>query len=337
MKAVILNADRKHELVAVDDPTPGPGQVLIRSRFCGICGSDLHAPELPDLFQTDVIAGHEFAGEIVAIGPGAEGWAVGQTVTANPNGRVCHQCRYCREGRYNLCHVGTYDNPLGVAVHGGMAEYVAVDTAYLHALPEGLDTRRAAWTEPLAVAVRAVRTSPLRLGDTAAVIGGGPVGQLAVQLLRRAGGRRVVMVEPSAFRRQTALTLGADEALTPTELADRLASVEFAEIDHVLECSGHPSAVQTGLSMVAAGGSIRLVGISPTPPAFDAMAFVTKEVQLLGRFIYVQEFATAIELLAAGMVDVDTLTTSTTPLENFADAFEALRQPEQSMKVLIQP
>ena len=337
MKAVILNRHRAHELVTVADPDPGPGEVLIRSHFCGICGSDLHAPQLTDLFQTEVIAGHEFAGEIVALGPNVTGWSVGQLVTANPNGRVCHECRYCSEGRYNLCHVATYENPLGVAKHGGMAEYVAAHVSYVHALPDGLDTRRAAWTEPLAVAVRAVRTSPLRLGDSAAVIGGGPVGQLVLQLLRRAGARRVIMVEPSAFRRKMALDLGADEALTPDELSARNAADEFDEVDHIIECSGHVTAVQTGLSMVAAGGSIRLVGISPTPPAFDATTLVTREVQLLGGFIYVEEFATAIELLAAGAVDVDILTTGTTTLDAFAEAFEALRQPDQSMKVLIQP
>lgn len=334
MRAVILNDQRRHELVTVADPAPGPTEVLVRPHFCGICGSDLHAPEL-DLFRSGIVSGHEFAGEVVAVGREVTGFAVGQAVTANPNGKVCHACRYCREGRYNLCRVATWENPLGVARNGGMAELVALDAAYVHALPEGLDTRRGAWTEPLAVALRAVRTTPVRIGDSAAVIGGGPVGQLVVQLLRLAGVSRVVLVEPSPFRRQMATQLGADEVLTPQELDAARASGAFREVDHVLECSGFVGAVQTALTMVAAGGTIRLVGMSPTPPSFDAVDLVSREVQLLGGFIYVEEFAQAIDLLAAGRIDVDLLTTHLTPLADFAQAFAALRQPEEAMKVLI--
>jgi len=216
-----------------------------------------------------------------------------------------------------------------------MAEYVALDVAYVHALPEGLDTRRGAWTEPLAVALRAVRTTPVRIGDSAAVIGGGPVGQLAIQLLRQAGASRVVLVEPSPFRRRMATRLGADQVLTPEELTAAQAGDDFREVDHVLECSRFVGAVQTALTMVAAGGTIRLVGISPTPPSFDAMDLVSREVQLLGGFIYVEEFAQAIDLLATGRIDVDALSTHETPLADFAQAFTALRQPEEAMKVLI--
>jgi 2-desacetyl-2-hydroxyethyl bacteriochlorophyllide A dehydrogenase len=335
MKAVILSGERRHELVEVPAPEPRSGEVLVRSEFCGICGSDLHAPELTDLFRSGVIAGHEFAGEIVAVGPDVEGWQPGQRVTVNPNGNVCGRCRYCREGRYNLCQVATVERPAGVAVNGGMAEYVALHTSYLRALPDAVDTRRGAWTEPLAVAVRAVRTSPLRLGDSVAVVGGGPVGQLILQLLRRAGASRVVMIEPSAFRRDTALRVGADEALTPSDAADRLAAGELAELDHVMECSGHPTALQMGLDLVAAGGSIRLVGMPTSPPAFDAVQAIFKEVSILTGFIYVDEFSQAIDLLAAGAVDVDTLTSTVSPLADFADAFAALRRPESTIKALI--
>ncbi len=336
MKAVMLTSRRRHELVDVPEPEPGEGEVLVRPEYCGICGSDLHAPEIEDLFRSGVVSGHEFAGEIVAVGSGVRDWSPGQRVTANPNGHVCHQCRYCREGRYNLCRTGTWENPLGVARDGGMADYVALHTSYLHALPDTVSTRQAAWTEPLAVALRAVRTSPVRIGDSVAVIGGGPVGQLVLQVLRAAGAGAVTLVEPSPYRRDIAARLGADGTLTPAELSDRLAAGEFGEVDHVMECSGHVTAVQTALDMVAAGGSIRLVGMATTPPSFDAVQAITKEVRILGGFIYVDEFRQAIDLLAANAVDVDLLTSAVLPLDGFADAFAALREPEQSMKVLLQ-
>lgn len=334
MKAVILNDERRHELVDRPDPAPGPGEVLVRPHFCGICGSDLHAAEV-DLFRVGVVQGHEFSGEIVALGEGVDGWQVGQRIVANPNGLVCGRCRFCRSGRYNLCPVATQQNPLGVAKDGGMAELVALPTPYLNALPEGMSTRHAAWVEPLAVAVRAVRTSPLRLGDSVAVIGGGPVGQLVLQVLRRAGASHVTLVEPSAFRREMGMRLAADEAITPHELAERLASGEQREVDLVMECSGHPSAVQSGLEMVTPGGTIRLIGMSPTPPSFDGPTAMLKEVSIVGGFIYVEEFPVAIAMVARGELDVDAMTTSVTPLADFAEAFDTLRQPEHTMKVLI--
>lgn len=334
MRAVVLNDERQHELVELPDPEPGEGEVLVRPHYCGICGTDLHAEEL-DIFRPGVVQGHEFAGEVVAVGAGVQGWSVGQRVTANPNANVCHSCRYCRDGRYNLCKVGTWDNPLGVARHGGMAELVALHASHLVELPDRLDTRRGAWTEPLAVAVRAVRTTPLRVGDSAAVVGGGPVGQLVLQVLRRAGAGRVVMVEPSPFRRAMAEKLGADEVLTPQEASERLASGDLREVDSALECSGHPTGLGTAIGLVAAGGSIRLVGMPPSTVPLEAKAAIFKELTIMGGFIYVDEFPLAVRLLASGAVDVDTMTTSTTPLEGFAEAFAGLRRPESSMKVLI--
>lgn len=336
MKAVVLTSRREHELRELPVPTPAADEVLVRSEYCGICGSDLHAPHQPELYRSDVVSGHEFAGEIVAVGADVDGWAVGQRVAANPNSHVCGRCRYCQQSRYNLCHVATWERPVGVAVNGGMAEYVTLHTSHLYALPGAVDTRRGAWTEPLAVALRAVRTSPVRIGDSAAVIGGGPVGQLVVQLLRQAGASRVVIVEPSQFRRDMALKLGAEEAWTPQDLSDALSSSSFEQVDHVMECSGHPSALQTGVEAVTAGGTVRLVGMPTKAPTFDGVHAIMKEISILTGFIYIDEFATAIDLLARDAIDVDALTSLVTTLEAFSDAFAALRQPDATIKALIQ-
>jgi 2-desacetyl-2-hydroxyethyl bacteriochlorophyllide A dehydrogenase len=335
VKAVNLSDQRAHQLVDLPVPQPGPGEVLVRSLFCGICGTDLHAAEIA-MFKSGVTVGHEFSGEIAEVGEDVTGWQVGQLVAANPNGRVCRACRFCREGRYNLCHSATIDNPLGVAVDGGMADYVVLHPDYLRALPDGMSARHGAWVEPLAVAVRSVRTSPFRLGDTVAVIGGGPVGQLVLQLLRLAGASQMVMIEPSAYRRDLAKQLGADIALTPEEAENLCAAGELAGVSHVFECSGHGTALTLALGLVAAGGSIRLVGMAPRPITFDPVLAITREVQILTGFIYVDEFERAIELLAAGQVDVDSLTSSVTPIDDFAAAFDSLRHPESSMKVLIE-
>jgi threonine dehydrogenase-like Zn-dependent dehydrogenase len=334
MKAVRLNDERQTELIVRDDPVAGPGEVLIRSHYCGICGTDLHAAEIA-VFQTGVIIGHEFSGEIVALGDGVTDWSVGERIVVNPNGMICGECKYCRSGRYNLCSVATVQNPAGVARDGGMAELVALAPQYLHAIPDSLDTKTAAWTEPLAVAVRAVRTSPIRVGDSVAVIGGGPIGQLVLQVVRRAGAGLVTLVEPSPFRRELALRVGADEVITPEELGRRVNDGEWEEVDLVMECSGHPTAVQTAVDMAAAGGTIRLIGMAPSPPSFDSQALLFKELSILGGFIYVEEFPIALDLLAKRAIDTETLTTMVTGMDNFAAAFTALKNPESTMKVLI--
>jgi len=334
MKAVALSENRTIELQEHPVPDAGPGHVLLRSEYCGICGTDLHAPDL-DLFLPPVIMGHEFSAEVVAVGPEVTGWSPGMRVTINPNGNICGACEQCRTGRYNLCRVATQVMGLGVCRNGGMAEYASVPAAHLHALPDSVDSLRGAWTEPLAVAVRSVAGSGIRLGDDVTVIGGGPIGLLVVQLVRRAGARRVTLIEPSAVRRALGTKLGADTTFTPGEHATAVADGELRPVDRVFECSGHPSALQSAIDMLTPGGSIQLVAISPRPVAFDAMSAVAKEIQLNARFIYVDEFAGAIDLLARDQIDVLSLTTTIVELDEYDAAFAALSKPDATVKVLI--
>ena len=125
MKAIALSENRTIELQEHPVPDTRPGEVLLRSEYCGICGTDLHAPDL-DLFLPPVIMGHEFSAEVVAVGPEVTGWSPGMRVTVNPNGNICGTCPQCRTGRYNLCPVATQVMSLGVCRDGGMAEYAAV-------------------------------------------------------------------------------------------------------------------------------------------------------------------------------------------------------------------
>ncbi|MEB3371276.1 zinc-dependent alcohol dehydrogenase [Saccharopolyspora mangrovi] len=334
MKAVILSEDRNIDLQDRDITEPGPGEVLLRSEYCGICGTDLHAPDL-DLFKPPVVMGHEFSAEIIATGPGVAGWAPGMRVVANPNGNACQNCDQCRGGRVNLCRVATMAEALGVCRDGGMAEQVVVPAVHLHRLPDTLDSLRGAWTEPLAVAVRAVAHSGLRLGEEVLVIGGGPIGQLVVQLARRAGARKVTLIEPSPMRRGIAHRLGADHVFEPGEHAGAVSGGQLRPVERVFECSGHPTAVQTAIDAIAPGGSIQLVAISPQPVTFDAMSALTKEIQLNSKFIYVEEFDLAIDLLARDLVDVMSLTSSVVELDDYATAFDALNHPDSTVKALL--
>lgn len=216
-----------------------------------------------------------------------------------------------------------------------MAEYVVVSDQQLHRLPDNVDSLQGAWVEPLAVALRAVRRSGVRLGDSVCIIGGGPIGQLAVQLVRRAGATSVTLVEPSPKRRAMAVVLGADHVYEPDEHAAGIAAGDARHVDRVIECSGHPLAVQAGINMLRPGGSIQLVAISPRPLTFDAMSAIAKEIRIDANFIYVDEFASAIDLLARAAIDIASLTSAVMTIDNFNNAFDALRQPEETIKALI--
>ena len=333
MRAVILDTDRSISLADRPQPKVGPGQVLVKPDFVGICGSDLHAPEL-DVFARPVVLGHEFAGRIVATGEGVDRWREGDKVTVNPNANVCHACAACRAGRYNLCGA-IFENSIGLGRDGGMAEAVALDEVYLRSLPDSLSTQHGAWTEPLAVAVRAVRGANYRLGEPTVVIGAGPIGLLVVQVLRRAGATSIGVIEPTEFRRKKALEVGATEAFAPG--AETVAQFTTGEgPSYVFECSGHPTALQTAVSIVAPSGHIRLIGVAGQPTAMNSVDALSKEVTISASFIYDAEFEIAIDLLAAGAIDVDALTSDVLELRQYADAFSRLRGGGTAIKILLE-
>jgi threonine dehydrogenase-like Zn-dependent dehydrogenase len=161
VKAVVLTPERKLELEDRPVREPGPREVLIASEYCGICGTDLHAADL-DIFAPPVTIGHEFSGVIAALGPGVTGWHVGDRVAVNPNGNTCNVCEACRASRPNLCTTAVFDNGLGVRRDGGMAEFATIPAVHLHQLPDSVDSKRGAWTEPLAVAIRTRIRHPAR-------------------------------------------------------------------------------------------------------------------------------------------------------------------------------
>jgi len=259
MPAIALARDRTIRLTERAVPEPADGELLLRVECCGICGSDLHSPDLPDLFPGGFVLGHEFVGTVLSAGSSAETPPVGARVVVNPNGNVCGTCDACLAGRPNHCRVATRRSATGVHRDGGLAPFATVEARAVYRVPEGLMSRRAAWTETLATAVRAVRHSGLRLGDPVMVSGAGPVGLLAIQLLEAAGAGRVSVVEPSSFRRRAALQVGADDAADPSDVpraSDGAPVLWF-------ECSGAARALDTAVRVVPDGGEVIVVGYRP--------------------------------------------------------------------------
>ena len=338
MRAVVLGDDRRVRLEEVPVPEPSSGEVLLRPHFSGICGTDLHAPSLTDHFRSRVIMGHEFSGEVVAIGGQVVGWEPGTRVVVNPNGNVCGSCGACRESRFNLCHPAVFEHGIGIHRPGGMAELVAVDPRVLHRLPDDVSSEQGAFVEPLATAVRAVRRSRFRLGSSAAVIGTGPIGLLVIQALRRAGAGTVVAIEPSAFRRRAATSFGADVAIDPEEANSRgVFGTDIEPPAFVYECAGVPGTLELAVDIVRFGGRVILLGIPSQPVNLTAFTVIGKEIDVVGSIIYLDEFPLTIDLLARKAFDVDSLISLVLPIARFEEAFDALADPVSTLKVLLHP
>jgi threonine dehydrogenase-like Zn-dependent dehydrogenase len=331
MPAVVLTSDGR---VAIQDrprPTLRPNQVLVEVDMCGICGSDLHASQLPQVYRGDCILGHESTGRVAAVGDEVADWAAGQRVAVNPNGNVDGTCVYCRSGRPNFCRQATLETALGLQADGALAPLMAAFPGHLRRIPDELGTLEAAWVEPTATALRAVELAGELTGRTVLVTGGGPIGQLACRIAHLRSPAQILLMEPAAQRAQFA-TASHAVSIAADAAADYATG---SGVDVVFECSGNAAATSTALKLLAPGGILVVVGAGPEP-ALDSATIVLKEITVRGSYIYTDEFDRTIDLLATQQVTVADLTTEITPLPDALAAFEALRAGE-IMKALIAP
>jgi threonine dehydrogenase-like Zn-dependent dehydrogenase len=337
MPAVLLDEQRRFVFGQRPVPQPRPDQVLVGVDLCGICGSDLHAADLPQVYRGGFVLGHEFTGRVLASGDEVTGWSVGERVAVNPNGNIDGTCEFCLAGRTNFCHHATMETALGLQSDGGLEPFVVVSPKTLRRVPEAAGRFEAAWVEPTATALRAVRLAGSVAGAEVLVTGGGPIGQLACRLASHLAAARLFLVEPAPERRAFAEPSHVDVALTPEDATARLSLSHRAslEVDVVLECSGSAAATALALQALRPGGVLVVVGAGPGS-GLDPLTILMKEITVHGSFTYVDEFDDAIELLAAGQIKVADLTTAVVPLDQALTAMESLRAA-QTMKVLIDP
>lgn len=335
MKVAVL-MDRKKILIE-ERPIPaiGEDQVLIKVEYSGICGSDIHSYN--DLmFPAGTILGHEFAGTIAQVGTKVTEHQVGQRVVARPPG-LCG-CRYCQNGQLAYCD-NHFDNTIGLKIQGGFAEYVAAYPYQAVRLPEELTTREAAQMEPLAVSVHAVNNSGIKLGDSVLIIGGGPIGLLILQLVKRAGARKIIMVETSSRRRDKAKELGADVVIDPIAQSpmDYLAANPLS-IDMAFECVGREVTTNYAICCCRKGSRIVLVGAVTQPIKIDQLKVIQKGLTLQASMGYfVDDFQNAINLTATKKIDVETLVSHVLPLDEIDNGFQLLANPENALKILVTP
>ena len=324
----------------IDEPSPAAGQVKIRVRAAGICGTDWHIYQDEFKTQPPVVMGHEVAGEVAAVGDGVVDVTPGARVTTETYFSTCGECRYCRDGRENLC---LNRRSIGSAVHGGFTQYVIVPAQNVHPLPENVDFEAGALTEPLACVVHGVLDArAVQPGDVAVIAGPGAIGLLTLQVAKAAGATVVVLgTDADEHRLQLASELGADHTLNvqqdnAAKLVAEL-SDEGLGADVVLECSGAGPAAQQLLTLVRRGGRYVQIGLFGKPIAWDLDQVCYKELTVTGSNASVPAaWRCALRLLADGTVQTKPLITHRFAITDWADAF-AVFEEKRGVKTLLTP
>lgn len=336
MRAVVIHAahDLRIEDRAAGDP--GPGQVRVRIRAGGVCGSDLHYFQHGGFgairVKHPMVLGHEVAGVIDAVGADVTTLKPGQAVAVNPS-LPCGRCRYCLEGAQQHClDMRFYGSAMrDPHVDGGFRESLVCEATQAVPLPEGLDTTTAAFAEPLAVCLHAARQAGPLLGRRVLVTGCGPIGVLAIAAARMGGAREIVATDLSDAPKQVALQLGADRF--HADGLDRYAA-DKGFFDVAFEASGSPRALLGILPVLRPGGTIVQIGIGGDVPV-PISVLAAKEITWRGTFRFHAEFAMAVEALAARRIDVAPLLTERFPIERAAEAFALAADRSRAMKVQI--
>jgi L-iditol 2-dehydrogenase len=340
MRAAFCTAAGSFALRDLARPQPRPGEVLVRVRSCGVCGSDLHFfhgafPPPP------VCPGHEISGTVAAVGNGANEWREGDAVAVEPL-VVCRECWHCRTGNYQLCR---QLRVLGMMLDGGFAEYVCVPAYALFALPAGVDCEVGGLTEPLAVCVHAVRLAGVGLGDCVVVLGAGTIGLLSIAAARAAGAAEVWCTARHPQQQAAATLLGAARVFTGADAAAALAAAADAStVDVVIETvGGTADTLNDAVQLVRPGGSVAVLGVFTTMPALNALSLVVKEARVVGSLTYGRpgaraDFDVALQLLATRPEAFRRLITHRFPLDEIARGFQSAADKRcGSIKVAIQP
>ncbi len=342
MYAALITGKETVELREFPDPTPAPAGVVVDIAYCGICGTDIHAYQSGKDYNP-AICGHEWSGTVSAIGNEVKTVAEGDRVVVSI-ASACGSCSACRQGQAGYCQqafLSAVGRDSLAPIHGGFAPRIAVAASRVERTDSGLTDEQAAQVEPATVAFHAVRTSHLRLGDTAVIQGGGPIGLSTMQWVRAAGAGKVIVIEPNAQRRELAIELGAHHAVEPGNEADAVIKEHTHGLgaDIVYECVGRGFAVQSAVDLARRGGAMCLVGLPNEEAPISVGTWLVKEVRTTSSLAYVrEEFEMAMGMIADGRVQVEPMHSSTVGLDGFEAALADLASGTSTqVKVLVDP
>jgi 2-desacetyl-2-hydroxyethyl bacteriochlorophyllide A dehydrogenase len=333
MKAAILHGPRDLRVESLRDLRPESGEVIVRMTAAGLCGTDYEIWSGARPVAYPRIMGHELVGRVEVTASDVTRVSPGDPVVVEPN-YSCGHCPLCREGNRNLCLSRT---TIGINADGGFAELVRVPARCCWRTAAGAASDALLLAEPLAVVVRAVGRGEPKPGETAAIVGAGTLGLLALQVLR-ARGAKVMVTSRSRRRFALAGQLGADATHATTEgpLADAARRFSGREgVDLVVETAGTAEAVTHALELVRPGGRVVLTGLPHDPTSVSFFSVVRREVTLTGSMIYQDEFPEALRLLDSGAVRTTPLITHRFGLDRIGEAFAAHTDPS-SIKVALE-
>ena len=325
MRAAMLVAQGRIEMAEMPVPKPGPGEVLVRLRAVGICGSDVHYyadGRIGDaVVEYPFLLGHEPSGEVAALGVGVTDLSVGDRVALEP-AHPCGKCDMCRMGRPNCCpHVRFLGTP---PVPGVFADYHVFHASQCVPIPDNVSLEAAATLEPMAVGLHAVNLAPMRMGDRIAITGCGPIGIVTLMAARNAGVSFVAMTDPIPERRAIAQRLGADLVLDPyaVNAAETIQQAAGA-IDLSFEAAGVQEAIDDAMLVVRPGGATVIIGI----PAVDRICLWVhlarrKELNIIMARRSCHALEPAIRLMAAGIIHPEQIITHHFPLERLAEGMD---------------
>ena len=340
MKQASVAGPRAFEIKDVDVPEAGPGEVLVRVRSVGVCGSDLHFYRGEFPVPPGFVLGHECAGEVAALGEGVSGFAVGDAVALEMF-TVCMECAQCRSGNYHLCPARKAN---GLNIPGGLREYIALPHYALYKLPPEVDFELGALTEPLAVCVHGLRIVDLRFGERVAVLGAGTIGLMAVAAAKAMGASYVACTARHPHQKAMAELVGADAVFGDDAAGIAAMNKAVGGADVVVETvGGHANTLQESFTIVGVGGRISVLGAFTAPVQIHPIMFFLKEARVFGSNCYGRpgrqsDYEIAIEIMRRNAESLRRLITHRYALEDIAAAYEAADDKKSgAIKVQIRP
>jgi len=333
MKAVVVHRPHDVRVEDVPDPEVGPKDVLVKVGACGICGTDIHIidGEFPPTTYP-LIIGHEFGGEVTAVGEDVVGIAVGDRVGVDPT-LNCGECYFCQRGQGNLCERW---NAVGVGAHaGGFAECVAVPERCVYQLPEGMTFAAAALIEPVSCVVHGFHLLQPKVGESYVIYGAGPMGLQNAQLARYNGARVVAIIDINPKRLEIAREFGFN---TVGASLDEVRHAAPRGFDNVIEATGKTKVAELAIEAVIRRGKFLQFGVCPPgeKAAFDMFKIYNEEITIVGSMAVLNSYGPALDVINAGAIDTDRMVTHSFPIAQFDEAVALVRRGE-GLKIQITP
>jgi len=317
----------KHKIIVEDIPLKEPNEyeVLIRVRYCGVCGTDVH------IFEGDkgsaevnppVILGHELSGDVVRVGSKVKGFKPGDRVAVDPNS-YCGKCYFCANGKRHLCEnmIG-----LGTATDGGFAEFITVPEDIVFKIADNVNYEMAALAEPISCCLHGMDLTDVRIGDVVMIVGTGTIGMIMLQLAKNAGAAKIIAVEPNQKRLERAKELGAHICINPLidDTDEILIRNGVKNIEKVIDCAGLVSTAEYSVKYAGRGATVMLFGLTGPDDVMNLKPFEVflKELTIKGSFVNPNTFERACRLLESGAVKTEQIITDIIPLDDIQSIFD---------------